>query len=86
MQTTHTTKPATVNDIDRIFIFKTDIVSHDAFDRLKHFLETVDDVLTWNLDIQDCDHVLRIVSKEFEIDFYINEINNIGIFCEELPD
>ena len=73
-------------DLDRIFIFKTDIDTHDAYHRLSEFLNELDDVIRWNLDMQDCDHVLRIETKSKSIDFYLNSINTLNILCEELPD
>lgn len=73
-------------DLDRIFIFKTDIDTHDSYNRLADFLNNIDDVLTWNIDMQDCDHVLRIESKSLSIQYYLDKINSMAICCEELPD
>ncbi len=73
-------------DLDRIFIFKTDIDTHDAYNKLSNFLNSIEDVVRWNLDMQDCDHVLRIETKELSIQFYLESINKLNILCEELPD
>lgn len=72
--------------LDRIFIFKTDIVYHQSYNKLADFLNQQIDVIRWNLDMQDCDHVLRIESKKENIEFYMLAINDLSINCEELPD
>lgn len=72
--------------LDRIFIFKTDIVDHQSYNKLAEFLNQLSDVVRWNLDMQDCDHVLRIESEKESIEYYVNAINNLSINCEELPD
>ncbi len=72
--------------LDRIFIFKTDIVDHQSYNKLADFLNQQSDVIRWNLDMQDCDHVLRIESEKENIEFYMLAINNLSIICEELPD
>lgn len=72
--------------LDRIFIFKTDIVDHQSYNKLADFLNQQIDVIRWNIDMQDCDHVLRIESKNESIDFYMMAINELSINCEELPD
>lgn len=73
-------------NLDRIFIFKTDIVDHHSYNKLADFLNQLSDVVRWNLDMQDCDHVLRIESDKESIDFYKQAINELSINCEELPD
>jgi uncharacterized SAM-dependent methyltransferase len=72
--------------LDRIFIFKTDIVDHHSYNKLAEFLNQQADVIRWNLDMQDCDHVLRIESEKENIEFYMSAINDLSIICEELPD
>ena len=73
-------------NLDRIFIFKTDIVDHQSYNKLAEFLNQLSDVIRWNLDMQDCDHVLRIESEKENIEFYVKAINSLSINCEELPD
>ncbi len=71
-------------DVSNIFIFKTNI--RTEFDRLriKNVLDASQKVLKWNVDMDDVDHVLRVVSDALTPEQIISVIDYVGFECSEL--
>jgi hypothetical protein len=71
-------------DLSNIFIFKTNI--HTEFDklRIKNVLDASQKVLKWNIDMDDADRVLRIVSDSLRPEQIISVLDYIGFECSEL--
>ena len=40
----------------------------------------------WNFDLEDCDHILRVVTWSIPALTIIDEVKNAGYRCEELED
>lgn len=71
-------------DIKHILIFKTNIQTVTDLQKVEQLLSAGKTVQQWNVDQQDADCVLRIVSAELTHDKVINMINNCGYQCAEL--
>ena len=70
--------------IDNILVFKTNITSSVQVASLAEVLDTTDDIEDWNIDIQDCDHILRVVSRGIGTRDVIASLKGLGFHCEEL--
>ena len=71
-------------DLSNIFIFKTNIQTEFDKLRIKNVLDASQKVLKWNIDLDDADHVLRIVSDSLSPEQIISVIDYVGFECSEL--
>lgn len=71
-------------NLNNIFIFKTNITSEMDIILVKDLLEANELILEWNVDVEDIDKVLRIVSIGIEKKQIIDIINEKGFVCSEL--
>ncbi|CAG5074627.1 hypothetical protein DYBT9623_05314 [Dyadobacter sp. CECT 9623] len=69
-----------------IHIFKTNVETKPAIERLKSYLDQMDALAQWNFDLEDCDHILRIESKRAIGHLIINLLHENGFECQELID
>lgn len=70
----------------QIFVFKTDILAGEEAGWVRFLLDNRPEILQWNFDHADIDHVLRVVTcclcpRDIE-----GMLREEGFFCEELPD
>jgi hypothetical protein len=71
-------------DLNHILIFKTSIQTECDRQRLQNTLDANEHIQQWNIDLQDVDRVLRIVSKTLVPQQIISVINHNGFECAEL--
>ncbi len=71
-------------DISNILIFKTNIRTEFDKLRIKNVLDASLKVLKWNIDMDDVDRVLRIVSDSLTPDQIISVMDYVGYECAEL--
>lgn len=69
-----------------ILIFKTNLLNTAMVDRAKPLLQNISGIQRWNVDIQDCDKILRIESNSLSARQVENILQNAGYYCEELQD
>ena len=69
-----------------ILVFQTNILSRQDEDRLRSLLAAQAGVRRWNVDRQDCDHVLRIVTDRLQGRDIERIVRAAGFYCKELPD
>ncbi len=67
-----------------IFVFKTNLTNHYHINKVKPALNLHSQIIQWNVDLQDCDKVLRVVSNKIAAPEIEALINNAGYFCKEL--
>ena len=67
-----------------ILVFKTNVRTESDKTVLKEILDTHDSIQQWNIDLDDVDCVLRVVSKRINPDEIIQIITGTGYHCEEL--
>lgn len=70
--------------MDNILIFKTNISSQSQKENAKSILDAIDHIEEWSIDMEDVDRVLRVVSREPNINEIINKLTNAGHECSEL--
>ena len=68
-----------------ISVFKTSIEPYDL-NRIKKPLDSIDQIIKWNVDFEDCDHILRVVSNGNTHNKVIEELKKFGFKCLELED
>ena len=71
-------------DLSNIYIFKTNIQTEFDKLRIKNVLDASQKVLKWNIDMDDADRVLRIVSDSLRPEQIISLLDYVGFECSEL--
>ncbi len=71
-------------DLDKIYIFKTNIEKLCTDCEVSKTLNNHAAILQWSVDTDDVDYVLRIVSESLTPKTIIDIINNLGHECQEL--
>jgi len=67
-----------------VYIFKTTVKTRNAVKKIASSLERLSFISKWNFDLQDCDHILRIESNEFDSSAVCALLNSFGFDCTEL--
>ena len=70
--------------LDHILILKTNIKTEAGRLSLKTIFDNNDQIQQWNLDLEDIDCVLRVVSPTLCYESIINLINQLGFEGAEL--
>jgi hypothetical protein len=73
-----------MDNFNDILLFKTDIKTVEDEAMLELVLSGHPDISKWNVDLEDIDCVLRIVSYTLSHEQVIHMINGYGYFCCEL--
>ena len=67
-----------------VSIFKTSIGSKHDLRKVAPFLNTVSDDLSWTIDLDDCDKILRVESGVDEADQIALVLTSHGFLCISL--
>ncbi|PWB22800.1 hypothetical protein [Flavobacterium sp. HTF] len=67
-----------------IYVFKTSVTTQKAVKKLTAKLNTFIPNSKWNFDLEDCDKILRIDSKEVTAKQVIDFLNKYKFECLEL--
>ncbi len=70
----------------KILVFKTNLDNPELVNRVTPVIQTMPGIQKWNVDIQDCDNVLRIEAIELSPRSVETVLQNAGYYCEELED
>ncbi len=68
----------------QILVFKTNISNLDRIIDLDTTLSIHPNIIGWNVDLDDSDNILRIVSNNIAAAEVESLVLNAGYFCEEL--
>lgn len=69
-----------------VLVFKTNIEDTKQIKYLSPHLKLVDGILAWNVDLHDCDKVLRVEAEQLHPNTIVAVLNNAGYYCAELAD
>jgi hypothetical protein len=69
-----------------VLVFRTDLHSRERVDDIGPLLENTDGICRWNVDMHDCDNVLRIEALDLSPRTVEAVVQQAGYFCQELPD
>ena len=67
-----------------VLIFKTNINTLAQIKTVDTVLSGQSEIQKWNIDIDDCDKVLRIETSQLEVENVIGILKPHHIYCEEL--
>jgi hypothetical protein len=67
-----------------ILVFKTNLTNAKRIEDVEPLLDIHPHIVQWNVDLNDCDNVLRIVSKNIAAQEIEILLLNAGYYCEEL--
>ncbi len=67
-----------------ILVFKTNLSNTDHIGKVTLPLNHHPHILEWNVDLNDCDKVLRIVAEDIPAKEVEQLIFNAGYYCREL--
>jgi cell fate (sporulation/competence/biofilm development) regulator YmcA (YheA/YmcA/DUF963 family) len=67
-----------------ILVFKTNLTNTQRISEVESTLDIHPHILRWNVDLNDCDNILRIVSKNIEAKEIEDMLLSAGYYCEEL--
>jgi hypothetical protein len=81
---TISTVPAPARNGIEILVFKTNLTNTKRVSDVESILDIHPHIIQWNVDLDDCDNVLRIVSRNIEAREVENMLLNAGYYCEEL--
>jgi tmRNA-binding protein len=73
-----------MNSFDHIHLFKTNICTEKDKRRIRLLLDNREEVEEWNIDLEDEDCVLRIVSYTLKKKAIITWVTDRGYLCNEL--
>ncbi|MCE7064642.1 hypothetical protein [Dyadobacter sp. CY326] len=69
-----------------ILVFRTNINKKKDVKSLTPVLNGCSEILKWNVDLSDCDNVLRIEATHADHAPVIHLVKQAGYACEELTD
>ncbi len=69
-----------------ILVFKTDISSRSRISAVAPYLQNLQGIIKWNVDLHDADNILRIESEQLASGDIEQVLRNAGCYCEALPD
>lgn len=69
-----------------ILIFKTNLHSPELVNLAKPVIQNIRGISRWNVDMHDCDNVLRIESRALSPKEVESILQEAGYYCEELQD
>lgn len=68
-----------------ILVFKTSLSSKEDVNHIGAVLNSHPQVLTWNVDLEDCENILRIETKDCaSMDGIRESVRMLGFDCENL--
>jgi hypothetical protein len=72
--------------IATVLVFKTDKNVSNYTEQVKEALEEFHNKISWNLDLDDRDKILRVESVLITPDQIIEKMRAADFYCEELED
>ena len=67
-----------------ILVFKTNLTNPNRISEVESSLDIHPGIYQWNVDLDDSDNILRIVSKSIAAREVENIVLSAGYYCEEL--
>lgn len=69
-----------------IAVFRTSLQTKQDVNKLANWLTAMHELTRWNVDLDDCDRVLRLEGACIDIKCVQVLVQRAGFFCEELGD
>ena len=68
----------------QVLVFKTNLIDMHCISKVEPYLEAHPHIHRWNVDLHDCDNILRIETEQLNGNEVENIITKAGYYCEEL--
>lgn len=69
---------------EKVLVFKSNISTYVDLLQIRHPLDQHPGITRWNIDLDDCDHVIRIVTPNLTAADIQELVNSNGYQCSEL--
>lgn len=69
-----------------VFVFKTNLFTNRDVDSLSKQLDANEEIVRWNVDLDDCDRILRVESPLAIQQMVTQILRQNGYHCEKLTD
>jgi hypothetical protein len=69
---------------ERILVLKSNIATYSDLMQIQQPFNHHPEILKWNVDLDDCDHVIRIVSPSLTVADIEELVKSNGYQCSEL--
>lgn len=67
-----------------VLVFKTNLTDAKRIEEVESLLDVHPHIVQWNVDLNDCDNILRIVSRNVAAQEVESILLGAGYYCEEL--
>jgi len=67
-----------------ILVFKTNLTDSKRISDIETDLDIHPHIIEWNVDLNDCDNILRVVANNVSPETIEKLLMNAGYYCEEL--
>ena len=67
-----------------VLVFKTNLTDNTRVKDIESYLDVDPRIQRWNVDLKDCDNILRIESNGVAVTEVEKILFNAGYYCEEL--
>lgn len=67
-----------------VLVFVTSVCDSKAVNKVQPLLSSVPAISQWNFDLEDCDHILRVVSDQLSPRKVESMLHSAGFDCYEL--
>jgi cell fate (sporulation/competence/biofilm development) regulator YmcA (YheA/YmcA/DUF963 family) len=67
-----------------VLVFKTNVTSKRKLSKVSALLTSFPAIQQWNVDLEDCDKVLRIVATDLHPNSVESLLHTAGFHCKEL--
>jgi len=65
-------------------IYKTSVSTNKQVHQIKDLLNKLPFITQWNFDLDDCDNILRIISKDLQPQLICQLLQTEGFSCEPM--
>lgn len=72
------------NEKSEVLVFATGLEDHSELSVVGKILQQFSDIITWSVDMDDWEKVLRVVCRQTQPDEIIVALSNHGVFAKEM--
>lgn len=67
-----------------VYVFKTSVKYKKQIKEVSKGINQISEIEEWNFDLEDCDNILRVVSKSDVSKKVCKKLNSLNYICQEL--
>jgi len=71
----------------KVLVFKTSVENYQDLMSIEPLMNSLmSETERWSMDLEDCEHILRVEAVSIEAGFIIESLTRVGFSCAELED